>query len=176
MVNYSVVECSLEEHGEAILAILNDAIENSTALYDYKPRTLDSMETWFETKRAGNFPVIGLVSDSGQLMGFGSFGAFRVQPAYKYTVEHSIYIHHDFRGLGLGEVLLQLVIDAAVARELHAVIGVIDSTNEGSIALHKKLGFECVGTLPQVGFKFGRWLDVDLYQLTLSGPYRPIDG
>lgn len=176
MVNYSVVECSLEWHGEEILVILNGAIENSTALYDYKPRTIESMVAWFETKRAGNFPVIGLVSDSGQLMGFGSFGAFRVQPAYKYTVEHSIYVHPDFRGLGLGKVLLQLVLDAAVARDLHAIIGVIDSTNEGSIALHKKLGFKCVGTLPQVGFKFSRWLDVDLYQLTLAGPSHPIDG
>ncbi len=176
MVNYSVVECSLEEHGEAILAILNDAIENSTALYDYKPRTMDSMVSWFETKRAGGFPVIGLISEAGELMGFGSFGAFRMQPAYKYTVEHSIYLHRDFRGLGLGKVLLQLVIDAAVASDLHAVIGVIDSTNDGSIALHQKLGFKCVGTLPQVGFKFGRWLDVDLYQLTLNGPANPADG
>lgn len=176
MVNYSVVECSLEGHGEAILAILNDAIENSTALYDYKPRTMESMTTWFESKRVAGFPVIGLVSEGGELIGFGSFGAFRVQPAYKYTVEHSIYLHQDFRELGLGRVLLQLVIDAAVARDLHAVIGVIDSTNEGSVALHKKLGFKCVGTLPQVGFKFGRWLDVDLYQLTLDGPANPVDG
>ncbi len=176
MVNYSVVECSLEEHGEAILAILNDAIENSTALYDYKPRTMDNMVPWFAAKAAGNFPVIGLTSDDGVLIGFGSFGTFRAWPAYKYTVEHSIYLQQDFRGLGLGKVLLQLVIDAAVARDLHAVIGVIDSTNVGSIALHKNLGFECVGTLPQVGFKFGRWLDVVLYQLTLAGPSRPIDG
>lgn len=176
MVNFSVVECSLEEHGEAILAILNDAIEDSTALYDYKPRTMDNMVTWFAAKAAGKFPVIGLVSDDGVLIGFGSFGAFRVQPAYKYTVEHSIYLHQDFRGLGLGKVLLNFVIDAAEARGLHAVIGVIDSTNEGSIALHKRLGFKRVGTLPQVGFKFGRWLDVDLYQLTLDGPSTPTDG
>ena len=176
MVNYSVVECSLQEHGEQILAIFNDAIENSTALYDYKPRTMENMVSWFEAKTLGGFPVIGLVSYSGELLGFGSFGAFRVQPAYKYTVEHSVYVHKDFRGFGLGKVLLGLVVDAAKAKGLHAVIGVIDSTNEGSIALHKKLGFELVGTLPQVGFKFGNWLTVDLYQLTLVGPVNPVDG
>ena len=176
MVNYSVVECSLLEHGEQILAIFNDAIENSTALYDYKPRTMESMVSWFEAKTSGDFPVIGLVSDSGELLGFGSFGAFRVQPAYKYTVEHSVYVHKDFRGLGLGEVLLNLVVDAAKTRGMHAVIGVIDASNEGSIALHKKLGFDLVGTLPQVGFKFGQWLTVDLYQLTFDGPLEPVDG
>lgn len=176
MVNYSVVECSLQEHGEQILAIFNDSIENSTALYDYKPRTMESMVSWFDAKTGGDFPVIGLVSDSGELLGFGSFGAFRVQPAYKYTVEHSVYVHKEFRGHGLGKVLLSLVVDAAKAKGLHAVIGVIDSNNEGSISLHKKLGFELVGTLPQVGFKFGQWLTVDLYQLTLNGPMNPVDG
>lgn len=173
---YSIVECSLKEHGEQILAIFNDAIENSTALYDYKPRTKEDMVSWFEAKAEGDFPIIGLVSDSGELLGFGSFGAFRVQPAYKYTVEHSVYVHKDFRGLGLGKDLLNLVVEAAKTRGMHAVIGVIDASNEGSIALHKKLGFELVGTLPQVGFKFGRWLTVDLYQLTLTGPEHPIDG
>lgn len=176
MVNYSVVDCSLEEHGEQILAIFNDAIENSTALYEYKPRNLESMVTWFDAKATGGFPVLGLISDSGQLLGFGSFGPFRVQPAYKYTAEHSVYVHKDFRGCGLGKVLLGLVVDAAKAKGLHAVIGVIDSKNEGSIALHKKQGFELVGNLPQVGFKFGEWLDVDLYQLTLDGPTNPVDG
>jgi phosphinothricin acetyltransferase len=176
MVNYSVVSCSLEEHGEQILAIFNDAIENSTALYEYKPRTMANMESWFGAKAEGKFPVIGLVSDDGLLMGFGSFGAFRVQPAYKYTAEHSVYVHSDFRGQGLGKVLLKLVIESAEERGLHALIGVIDSKNSGSIALHENLGFKLVGQLPQVGFKFDRWLDVSLYQLTLAGPTNPIDG
>lgn len=137
---------------------------------------MENLASWFVAKSEGNFPVIGLVSDDGVLMGFGSFGSFRVQPAYKYTAEHSIYVHKNFRGQGLGELLLRLVVEAAVERNLHALIGVIDSKNASSIALHSKLGFELVGTLPQVGFKFGKWLDVVFYQLTLSTPENPSDG
>ncbi|MFH4410819.1 N-acetyltransferase family protein, partial [Acinetobacter baumannii] len=76
-----------------ILEILNEAIVNSTALYDYVPRSLDSMKTWFSVKTGNSFPVIGAVDESGKLLGFASWGAFRAFPAYKYTVEHSIYIH-----------------------------------------------------------------------------------
>ena len=83
------VDCTDEQHGEAILAIFNEAIVHSTALYDYEPRTRAQMTSWFEAKRAGGFPVIGLESDAGELMGFASYGTFRAWPAYKYTVEHS---------------------------------------------------------------------------------------
>lgn len=176
MVNYSVVQCSLEEHGNEILAILNEAIESSTALYDYKPRSTESMVSWFAGKRAGGFPVIGLVSSTGALLGFGSLGTFRAWPAYKYTAEHSIYVHKDFRGQGLGNVLLTELIAAATGLGLHALIGGIDASNEGSIALHEKFGFRHVGTLPEVGFKFGRWLDLAFYQLLLSTPIEPTDG
>ena len=176
MSNYSIVQCSLEEHGKQILAILNDAIETSTALYDYKPRTIESMTPWFTNKVASGFPVIGVVSTDGKLLGFGTFGQFRVQPAYKYTVEHSVYVHKDHRGEGLGKVLMLEVVNAAKKLNLHAIIGTIDTENAGSIALHEKLGFKHVGTLPEVGFKFGRWLDVAFYQLTLETPTHPQDG
>jgi L-amino acid N-acyltransferase len=75
---------------------------NSTALYDYKPRTMEMMTAWFETKACGNFPVIGLDNEAGELMAFGSYGTFRAWPAYKYTVEHSVYVDARFRGQGLG--------------------------------------------------------------------------
>ena len=93
MASYTIVDCTLEEHGEAIREILNDAIVNSTALFDYEPRTQANMVAWFEAKRVGNYPVIGLVNDEGVLMGFGSLGSFRPFPANKYTVEHSVYVH-----------------------------------------------------------------------------------
>lgn len=176
MAEYTIVECTLEKHGEAILDILNDAIVNSTALFDYEPRTMEKMASWFEVKKAGNFPVIGLVNDQGTLLGFGSFGTFRPFPANKYTVEHSVYVHKGFRGEGLGRTLLELIIKAAQERQLHALIGGIDASNKGSIELHKKLGFVHVGTLPEVGFKFGRWLDLAFYQLTLDSPKNPADG
>ena len=81
-----LIPCTHEQHAQPILDILNEAIANSTALYDYKPRTLDSMAGWFKAKEAGNFPVLGLVSDAGELLGFASYGSFRAWPAYKYTV------------------------------------------------------------------------------------------
>lgn len=176
MTAYTLVACSHERHADPILEIFNDAILNSTALYDYKARTPQNMAAWFEAKRAGGFPVVGLEDAQGRLLAFGSYGAFRAFPAYKYTVEHSIYVHKDQRGHGLGRVVMQALIEEARRHELHAMVGAIDAANAGSIALHEKLGFRHVGTLPQVGFKFGRWLDLAFYQLTLDTPAQPVDG
>ena len=176
MSKHTVVSCSFERHANAILEIFNEAIVNSTALYDYKPRVPQSMVPWFETRRTGNFPVIGVEDSDGMLLAFGSYGSFRGWPAYKYTVEHSVYVHKDHRGQGLGRKVMQELIAAARQNDVHAMIGGIDATNAGSIALHARLGFKHVGTLPQVGFKFGRWLDLAFYQLLLDTPAHPLDG
>jgi len=159
-----------------ILAILNDAIVHSTALYDYKPRTLEMMGPWFESKQKGNYPVIGAVTDSGDLAGFASYGTFRAWPAYKYSVEHSVYVAAPFRGQGLGKRLLQEIIAAARAQDYHVLIGGIDSENTVSIQLHERLGFSHAGTIRHAGFKFGRWLDLAFYQLILDTPAHPQDG
>ncbi|MFT3963329.1 GNAT family N-acetyltransferase [Propionivibrio sp.] len=172
----NVVRCDFERHADAILAIFNEAIVNSTALYDYRPRTPQSMVPWFDAKRAGNFPVIGVEDADGGLLAFASYGTFRGWPAYKYTVEHSVYVHKDHRGQGLGRRVLRELIAAARRNDVHAMIGGIDATNAGSIALHERLGFKHAGTLPQVGFKFGRWLDLAFYQLLLDTPAHPCDG
>jgi phosphinothricin acetyltransferase len=172
----NVVRCDFERHADAILAIFNEAIVNSTALYDYQPRTLQNMVSWFDAKRAGNFPVIGVEDEAGSLLAFASYGTFRGWPAYKYTVEHSVYVHKDHRGQGLGRRVLRELIAAARRNDVHAMIGGIDATNAGSIALHERLGFKHAGTLPQVGFKFGRWLDLAFYQLLLDTPAHPCDG
>lgn len=176
MSEHSIVQCSFERHADAILEIFNEAIINSTALYDYKPRTSQNMVAWFEAKRNGGFPVIGIEDADGVLLAFGSYGTFRAWPAYKYTVEHSVYVHKDHRGRGLGISVMQALIAAARQNDVHAIIGGIDATNAGSIALHERLGFRHVGTLPQVGFKFGRWLDLAFYQLLLDTPRQPVDG
>lgn len=176
MTEPTLVPCSLERHATPILEILNEAIVNSTALYDYTPRAPKSMVTWFEAKRNGNFPVIGVEDADGTLLAFGSYGTFRAWPAYKYTVEHSVYVHKEQRGKGLGNRVMQALIGAARQNGLHAMIGGIDARNAGSIALHERLGFRNVGTLPQVGFKFGRWLDLAFYQLLLDTPAHPVDG
>ncbi len=176
MTQHHFVQCTHARHAQAILDIFNEAIQTSTALYDYQPRPLSSMEAWFGNKDKGNFPVIGFEDNAGTLLAFGSYGTFRAWPAYKYSVEHSVYVHKDHRGKGSGAQVMQALIAAARQRDVHAMIGGIDASNAGSIALHERLGFKHVGTLPQVGFKFGRWLDPAFYQLLLDTPLRPVDG
>jgi phosphinothricin acetyltransferase len=170
------IECRPERHSDAILAILNDAIVNSTALYDYKPRTRDNMVTWFEAKSRGRYPVIGVEDDAGELMGFASYGSFRGWPAYKYTVEHSVYVDARFRGQGVGRVLLRAVIAAAESQDYHVMVGGIDAANAISIRLHESLGFTPCGIVRHAGFKFGRWLDLAFYRLILRTPAAPVDG
>lgn len=97
-----IVNCTYESSSDRILEILNDAIVNSTALYDYQPRGPDSMISWFKAKEAGNYPVIGTFDKHGHLIGFASFGVFRNWPAYKYSIEHSVYIRQECRGKGIG--------------------------------------------------------------------------
>ena len=171
-----IVDCSQGAHESAIVEILNDAILNSTALYDYEARTSENMAAWFKTKADGRFPVIGAVDERGELLGFASYGTFRPWPAYKYSVEHSVYVHANRRGHGVGLALLRALIARAGEQQYHVMVGGIDRDNRASIALHEKLGFVHTGTLPQVGFKFGRWLDLAFYQLLLATPADPRDG
>jgi L-amino acid N-acyltransferase YncA len=171
-----LVECSAFAHSGAILEILNDAIVSSTALYDYRAREPDSMRAWFETKRAGGFPVWGAENDAGSLLGFATYGSFRAWPAYKYTVEHSVYVARGQRGHGVGTALMQRLIHSATEQQLHTLIGGIDASNQQSISFHEKLGFVHAGTVKEAGFKFERWLDLAFYQLILPTPSTPRDG
>jgi phosphinothricin acetyltransferase len=165
------------EHGARILTILNEVIATSTALYDYRPRTMEMMDSWFDAKEKGSFPVIGLFDDSDVLVAFGTFGTFRAWPAYKYTVEHSVYVERSNRGKGFGEVVLSRVIEEVQRQGYHNLIAGIDAANNTSIALHLKLGFKCCGTIEHAGFKFGRWIDLQFYQLLFEGtPENPVDG
>ena len=170
------ITCTYTSHAQEVLDILNQAIVSSTALYDYKPRTVDTMVGWFKQKNIGDFPVIGATNDAGQLMGFATYGTFRAWPAYKYSVEHSVYIHIDHRGKGLGRLLMQQLIISARRQQYHTMIGGIDISNIASISLHEKLGFTHAGTIKQAAYKFDRWLDLGFYQLLLDSPKNPVDG
>ena len=161
------VTCTHPAHAAAILDLFNEAIVHSTALYDYQPRPPESMVDWFRTKEANGFPVIGAEDDSGQLAGFATYGIFRPGAGYTVTAEHSIYIHKDFRGQGLGHELMRRLIETAARKGVHSLVGVLDAGNTASIALHEKLGFTLAGTLKEAGFKFDRWLDVRFYQRIL---------
>jgi L-amino acid N-acyltransferase len=175
MAEFDIVSCTHERHATAILGILNDAIVNSTALYDYQPRLSESMAGWFKTKESGRFPVIGAEDNTGKLLGFATYGTFRNWPAYKYTVEHSVYVHRDHRGNGIGYALMERLISLAEKQDYHVIVGGIDQSNSASVGLHQKLGFEHAGTVRQAGFKFGRWLDLSFYQLVLNTPQQPAD-
>jgi phosphinothricin acetyltransferase len=170
-----IADCTSQQAPE-ILAIFNEAIANSTALYDYQPRTMTTMEAWFEAKHKGNWPVLGAFEEDGSLAGFASFGPFRNWPAYKYSVEHSVYVQEGKRGRGLGRMLLTAVIEAAKQRDFHMMVGGIDSANTVSIRLHQSLGFTHCASIKHAGFKFGRWLDLEFYQLILPTPREPRDG
>ncbi len=178
------IKCTYLAHADAILDIFNEAIVNSTALYDYQPRQPESMVSWFKAKEIGNFPVIGAIDQfdcrrqtKGQrLLGFATYGTFRNWPAYKYSIEHSVYIHPDHRRQGIGFALMQQLIFTATEQQYHTMIGGIDMTNTNSIALHEQLGFTHTGTIQHAGFKFGRWLDLGFYQLLLETPVEPVDG
>jgi L-amino acid N-acyltransferase len=171
-----LVDCTFEQHAAAILEIFNDAILNSSALYEYKPRTMETMKTWFATKAANRFPVLGAIDEAGALMGFASYGTFRAFPANKYSVEHSVYVQQAHRGKGVSVGLMNALIERARGAELHTLIGGIDAKNSASIALHEKLGFKHAGTIEHAAFKFDRWLDLAFYQLILNTPSHPVDG
>jgi phosphinothricin acetyltransferase len=170
------VNCTYKSHSIEILEILNEVILNSTALYDYEPRTMESMTMWFSNKEKGNFPIIGVVDSNGQLMGFASYDTFRAWPAYKYSVEHCVYIHSNHRGKGIGKKLLKALIGMAKQQQYHTMIAGLDVSNIGSKVLHEKLGFVNTGTINEVAFKFDRWLDLGFYQLILNTPLNPKDG
>lgn len=168
-----IVSCEYESHGKTILNLFNDAIATSTALYDYEPRTLATIQQWFSHKQEHNYPVIGIENDNGVLMGFATYGAFRAWAAYKYSVEHSVYVDVQFRRQGIGQRLLSELVVLAQQQNYHTIIGGIDAENKISIALHQSLGFAHCGTIKQAGFKFNRWLDLQFYQLILPTPDNP---
>lgn len=170
-----LIECTEKRNGQDITDIFNDAILNTTALYEYNPRTKEFMSSWFTTKKENNYPVIGIINDQEILMGFTSFGSFRPFPANKYTVEHSVYVHPDHRGKGLGCRLLGEIVKVANELDYHTVIGGIDAKNKASISLHESMGFSHSGTIQQAGYKFGEWLDLAFYQKILNTPSNPRD-
>ncbi len=151
----------------AILDIINYNILNATALYDYTIRSLEQQESILESKIQSGFPVI-IAENNGEVVGFGMYSEFRFREAYKFTVEHSVYVNQTNQGLGIGKLLLTELIQLAKKQGLHTMIGVIDAENQNSIAFHHQFGFKTVGIIKESGFKFGRWLDSVFVQLILD--------
>ena len=150
----------------AILEIVNHAIENTTAIYDDAPRTLALQNEWFQQKQLSGDPVLVAESD-GTVLGFATFGIFKPKIGYRFSVEHSVYVSTEMTGKGIGRRLLLELIAVAKEKNIHTMAGYIDSDNASSIAFHEQFGFEKVGELREIGYKFGRYLNVTLMQLFL---------
>ncbi len=170
-----IINCN-HQYAAQILAIFNEAILNTTTLYDYHPRTMQMLDEWFKAKQKGNYPIIGLINEDNTLLAFGTYGMFRERPAYKYTVEHSLYVHTAHQGKGYGKIVLVEIVKAAKAQNYHCLVAGIDASNDISKNLHSAFGFKHCGHLAEVGFKFGNWLNLDFYQLVLDTPDNPVDG
>jgi L-amino acid N-acyltransferase len=142
----------------AINDIYNYYVRLSTCTYQEEPEPIESRQEWFAHHEA-NHPVI-VAEAGGEVVGWGSLSAFHARCAYRNTVEDSVYLHHEYHRRGIGSLLLGELIARARSLGHHAIIAGIDGEQTGSVALHAKFQFERVGCLKEVGFKYGRWLDV----------------
>jgi L-amino acid N-acyltransferase YncA len=157
---------AVEADLQTILAIFNEVVATSTAIYMDSPTTLDERDKWWRSRTSAGYPVIVSEDETG-VTGFASYGEFRGRPGYRFTVEHSVYVRSDKRGEGIGVVLMHELIDRATRAGLHVMIAGVDAENVESIRFHQRLGFETVAHFKEVGFKFGRWLDLVFLQRTL---------
>jgi phosphinothricin acetyltransferase len=151
---------------EAIRSIYNLEVETSTATFDLVPRSLDQQREWLSA-RSGVLACVVAV-DAGEVVGFASISPYKERPAYRTTVEDSVYVRRDRHGRGVGRAMLGHILGVAAHHGFHSVMARIEATREASIGLHRSLGFELVGIEREVGRKFNRWLDVALMQKMLS--------
>jgi phosphinothricin acetyltransferase len=157
---------------EAILDIHNDAVLTSTAIWDDTIVDLENRRGWLRARVSAGFPVLA-ADDGGQVLGYASYGVWRARDGYRHTVEHSVYVHKEARRKGIATALMLALIERSRAQRLHAMIGAVEATNRESLAFHAKLGFEKVAFMPEVGRKFGRWLDLVFVQLLLDRDPKP---
>jgi L-amino acid N-acyltransferase YncA len=158
----------------AITEIYEHAVRFGTATFELEPPDRAEMTRRFESLVNGGFPYLVAAQDGGPV-GYAYAGPYRPRPAYRFTVENSVYLAPSVQHRGIGTALLRRLIAEAEARGYRQMIAVIgDSANAGSIGVHSKTGFGMIGTHPNVGFKFGRWLDTVMMQRALGDGGRTI--
>jgi phosphinothricin acetyltransferase len=162
-----LIRDAVEDDFPGILAIYNEVMATSTAIFSDQPATLEDRKAWWTARRAQGYPVLVAVARA-QVIGFGSFGDFRSWPGYRFTVEHSVHVDARFRGQGTGTALVEELLRRATFLGKHVMVAGIDAANTGSIRLHERLGFTRVGLLREVGRKFDRWLDLVFLQKELG--------
>jgi phosphinothricin acetyltransferase len=151
----------------AILEIINDSILHTSHNYDYYPKSLEEVELLFSEKIRDGFPVL-VAERKGEIMGYATYGKFRAKPGYSKTLEHSIYLNEKAQGKGLGSEMLRQLIEIAKKQGYHMMIAGMDSENLGSYRFHQRLGFRETARMPEVSFKFGKWLTLVFMQLKLD--------
>ncbi len=162
----TTVEPAGEHHLPGILAIYNHAVEHTTAIWNEALVDLENRHAWWRGRTEAGLPVLVAVND-GMVAGYASYGPFRAFDGYRLTVEHSVYVAEWARRQGAATALLHALEDHARTAGLHVMLGGIAADNEASLRLHGRLGFSETGRLPQVGQKFGRWLDLVFMQKML---------
>ena len=156
------------DDAQGIMLIYNEAVEHTTAIWNEALVDIANRQAWLLERQGRGYPVLVAVDDSDAVLGYASFVDWRAFDGYRYTVEHSVYVRHDRRGAGVGRLLMAALIDRARALNKHVMVAAIEAGNKESIALHLKLGFVQTGLMPEVGTKFGRWLDLAYFQLKLG--------
>ncbi len=167
MVDTMIIREAIEEDFSAITSIYNDVLLNTTAIYAEVPATVAERTALWQTRKQQNYPTL-VACDGDSVIGFSSFGDFRAWPGYRYTVEHSVHVHNSWRGRGAGSALVKALVTHAATLGKHVMIGGIDAENTPSLRFHERLGFERVAHFKEVGFKFGRFLDLVFVQLSLG--------
>ena len=153
---------------QAITDIYEDAVRYGTATFELTPPDLAEMTRRFNALCGGGFPYLVATID-GSVAGYAYAGHYRARPAYRFTIENSVYIAPSSHRRGIGTALLAELIALSTTQGFRQMIAVIgDSANAASIGVHDRAGFDTIGTFPNVGFKFGRWLDTVLMQRALG--------
>lgn len=153
----------------AVRDIYNDAVANTTAIWNETIVDLENRMKWFSDRQKSGYPVLVAIAGDGTVAGYASFGDWRAFDGYRHTVEHSVYVEKNQRGGGIGKALMLALIERATALGKHVMVAGIEAGNTGSIRLHEKLGFTITGEMKEVGTKFGRWLDLTFMQIILPG-------
>lgn len=170
-----IIRAANESDAEIIAEIYNDAVLNTTAIWNESRVDVANRIAWIHSRQQADFPVIVIVAvdDDDSVLGYASYGDWRPWDGYRHTVEHSVYVHKNARGKGIGDALMRTLIQLACESKKHVMVAGIESENRASIVLHKKLGFTEAGTMKEVGNKFGRWLDLTFMQLQLDDRKQP---
>ena len=162
-----IVRHASKEDCAAIGEIYNHAVLHTAAIWNDKTVDTDNRIAWFEARTFAGYPVL-VSEEDGTITGYASFGDWRAFDGFRHTVEHSVYVHPDHQGKGIGRTLMKALIIEVRKIGKHVMVAGIEAQNHASIHLHETLGFVTTGQMPQVGTKFGRWLDLTFMQLQLD--------